>query len=198
MIATLPRRPGTACRGEGVSAKGSTWPTWLSRGKEIIETTRRLRYDVERGVKRAKGAWPISRATIAVVQEEIDATKWLRSALRWRPRAERCRHDWTASSPGPAPEARPREVPGGVLRRRRRDGVVSPHSTPGPPARTWCWANGSSARLTCCPRRLPTCCARSPRLFSTAASPPTPTMAKKFALPTGTVTPGTWVAKCTT
>jgi hypothetical protein len=42
--------------------------------KEIIETTRRIRYDVERGVKRAKGRLADFEATIAVVQEEIDAT----------------------------------------------------------------------------------------------------------------------------
>lgn len=42
--------------------------------KEIIETSRRLRYDVERGVKRAKGRLADFEATVAVVQEEIDAT----------------------------------------------------------------------------------------------------------------------------
>ncbi len=45
-----------------------------TEAKEIIETTRRIRYDVERGVKRAKGRLADFEATIAVVQEEIDAT----------------------------------------------------------------------------------------------------------------------------
>lgn len=45
-----------------------------AEAKEIIDTTRRIRYDVERGVKRAKGRLADFDATIAVVQEEIDAT----------------------------------------------------------------------------------------------------------------------------
>lgn len=45
-----------------------------SEAREIIDTTRRIRYDVERGVKRAKGRLADFEATIAVVQEEIDAT----------------------------------------------------------------------------------------------------------------------------
>jgi hypothetical protein len=45
-----------------------------AEAKEIIETTRRIRFDVERGVKRAKGRLADFEATIAVVQEEIDAT----------------------------------------------------------------------------------------------------------------------------
>lgn len=45
-----------------------------AEAKEIIETTRRVRYDVERGVKRAKERLADFEATIAVVQEEIDAT----------------------------------------------------------------------------------------------------------------------------
>lgn len=42
--------------------------------KAIIETSRRLRYDVERGVKRAKGRLADFEATVEVVQQEIDAT----------------------------------------------------------------------------------------------------------------------------
>lgn len=45
-----------------------------AEAKEIIDTTRRIRYDVERGVKRAKRRLADFEATIAVVQEEIDAT----------------------------------------------------------------------------------------------------------------------------
>jgi uncharacterized protein YoxC len=45
-----------------------------AEAKEIIDTTRRIRYDVERGVKRAKARLADFEATIAVVQEEIDAT----------------------------------------------------------------------------------------------------------------------------
>jgi hypothetical protein len=45
-----------------------------AEAKEIIEASRRIRYDVERGVKRAKGRLADFEATIAVVQEEIDAT----------------------------------------------------------------------------------------------------------------------------
>jgi hypothetical protein len=45
-----------------------------TEAKEIIETTRRIRYDVERGVRRAKARLADFEATVAVVQEEIDAT----------------------------------------------------------------------------------------------------------------------------
>jgi hypothetical protein len=45
-----------------------------AEAKEIIDTTRRIRYDVERGVKRAKRRLADFEATISVVQEEIDAT----------------------------------------------------------------------------------------------------------------------------
>jgi uncharacterized protein involved in exopolysaccharide biosynthesis len=42
--------------------------------KEIIATTRRVRYDVERGVKRAKRRLADFEAVIDVVQEEVEAT----------------------------------------------------------------------------------------------------------------------------
>jgi hypothetical protein len=45
-----------------------------AEAKEIIDTTRRIRYDVERGVNRAKGRLADFEATIEVIQEEIDAT----------------------------------------------------------------------------------------------------------------------------
>ena len=45
-----------------------------AEAREIIDATRRIRYDVERGVTRAKGRLADFEATIAVVQEEIDAT----------------------------------------------------------------------------------------------------------------------------
>ena len=45
-----------------------------SEAREIIEASRRLRYDVERGVTRAKGRLADFEATVAVAQEEIDAT----------------------------------------------------------------------------------------------------------------------------
>lgn len=42
--------------------------------REIIETTRRLRYDVERGVKRARRRLADFDAVVEVVQEEVEAT----------------------------------------------------------------------------------------------------------------------------
>ena len=42
--------------------------------KQIIDTTRRIRYDVERGVKRAKRRLADFEAVVEVAQEEIEAT----------------------------------------------------------------------------------------------------------------------------
>jgi hypothetical protein len=42
--------------------------------KQIIDTTRRIRYDVERGVKRAKRHLADFEAVVEVAQEEIEAT----------------------------------------------------------------------------------------------------------------------------
>lgn len=42
--------------------------------KQVIETTRRIRYDVERGVKRAKRHLADFEAVVEVAQEEIEAT----------------------------------------------------------------------------------------------------------------------------
>lgn len=41
--------------------------------QQIVETTRRIRHDIERGVTRAKGRLADFEATIEVVQDEIDA-----------------------------------------------------------------------------------------------------------------------------
>ncbi|HEY4100886.1 MAG TPA: hypothetical protein VGM20_08420 [Gemmatimonadales bacterium] len=41
--------------------------------QEIIETTRRVRYDIERGVKRAKRRLADLDAVVEVAQEEVDA-----------------------------------------------------------------------------------------------------------------------------
>ncbi|HEY4322282.1 MAG TPA: hypothetical protein VGM77_14035 [Gemmatimonadales bacterium] len=42
--------------------------------RQIIETTRRVRYDVERGVKRARRRLADFEAVVEVVQEEVEAT----------------------------------------------------------------------------------------------------------------------------
>jgi uncharacterized protein YhaN len=42
--------------------------------REIVETTRRLRYDVERGVKRARRRLADFEAVVEVVQDEVEAT----------------------------------------------------------------------------------------------------------------------------
>jgi hypothetical protein len=42
--------------------------------RQIIETTRRIRYDVERGVKRAKRHLADFEAVVEVAQQEIETT----------------------------------------------------------------------------------------------------------------------------